>query len=170
MTHRKKTFLFGSGPRSRRNATKRTGTETKIHEDTALESHVAAEPTISAKVSAFTEQANSEMSLRGSGQVCTSRPRKGEDRSGTKSAVFLETNLVVQCSGLCIFNKNMKINVYIYVPMKDVQLKNIPWPFGTFEDDFLPFRWDMLFLWRGATLYCPMWRVTKTKGPYTRFG
>ena len=35
---------------------------------------MAAVPTISAKVSAFTLQANSEMSLRGSGQVRTSVP------------------------------------------------------------------------------------------------
>ena len=46
----------------------------KWQDETALESHVAAVPTISAKVSAFTLQANSEMSLRGSGQVRTSVP------------------------------------------------------------------------------------------------
>ena len=40
-------------------------------EETALDSHVAALPTISARVSEFTAQENSPTSLRGSGHVCT---------------------------------------------------------------------------------------------------
>ena len=68
-----------------RNAHETTPTRPKTHEDTALESHVAAEPTISAKVSAFTEQANSEMSSRGSGQVCTSMKQVAAVGRGVKS-------------------------------------------------------------------------------------